>query len=61
MKIYVICEPCDDSYYPGHPTGVAFYDKEQAKAYCDAKSGGNPEDDSHYYDYAYYFHEVEVL
>lgn len=30
QKIYLICIPCNDSYYQGHPTKVAFTTKEAA-------------------------------
>jgi len=33
--IYLICRPCDDSYYPGHPDGIAFETKEMAQKYLD--------------------------
>ena len=61
MKVYVICEPCDDRYYPGHPTDIAFFDEVEAKSYCLEKSPGYPDTDPNYYDYAYYYREVNVI
>jgi len=33
--IYLICRECDDSWYPGHPDGIAFETEEMAKKYLD--------------------------
>jgi hypothetical protein len=33
--IYLICRECSDSYYPGHPDGIAFETEEMAKKYIE--------------------------
>jgi hypothetical protein len=33
--IYLICQSCFDSYYPGHPDGIAFETRAMAEKYLD--------------------------
>lgn len=35
MKVWIVCEECDDGYYEPHPTGEVFTDEAKAKAYID--------------------------
>ena len=57
MKVFLICRPCDDSYYSGHPTDKAFFKKEDADDYLSALNGSSEDLD---YEYQYYIHEIEV-
>jgi len=34
-SIFLICRECDDSYYPGHPDGIAFESREIALKFLD--------------------------
>lgn len=36
MKVWIVCEECDDRYYEPHPTGEVFTDEAKAKAYIEA-------------------------
>lgn len=33
MKVWIVCEECDDNYYAPHPTGVVFSNEDKAKDY----------------------------
>jgi hypothetical protein len=49
--IYLICRSCDDSYYPGHPDGIAFETKTMAEKYLADNYPFDPDtdgDDMHY-------------
>ena len=35
VKVWLVCEECDDNYYEPHPTGLVFTDEAKAKAYVD--------------------------
>jgi hypothetical protein len=43
MKVWIVCEPCEDTYYDGHPTGEVFTDKAKAEQYI-AEKNGDPND-----------------
>jgi hypothetical protein len=60
MKIYLICTPCVDSYYDGHPTKIAFTTKDEAWAHCFKHNGPPDDEDSYKHAFDLYFTEVEV-
>lgn len=35
-KIYLVCRECDDTYYAGHPTKLAFFDKKIAEEFINS-------------------------
>jgi len=39
MKVWIVCIPCEDTYYDGHPTGEVFTDKAKAEKYITEKNG----------------------
>ena len=43
MKVWIVCEPCEDHFYAGSPTGVVFTDKAKAEQYI-AEKNGNSDD-----------------
>ena len=70
--VYLICRPCDDSYYDGSPAyeydpdtnsmsehAVAFTTEEAAKAYIDSKNVCE-DDDHNAHLYNLYIRTVEV-
>jgi len=59
MKVWIVCRPCDDPYYDGHPTGVVFTDKTKADAHI-LEMNGAPEDTVEYLAWALYLEEGEV-
>ena len=47
-KLWIVCRPCEDSYYKGSPTGVVFLSKADADAYLLKYNGppsGNNDDE----------------
>jgi len=38
MKVWIVCVPCEDTYYDGHPTGEVFTDKAKAEQYIAEKN-----------------------
>lgn len=59
MKCWIICRPCDDPYYEGHPHGAVFTDEAKAKAFI-AEINGTPEDTQFWRDTALYLEEGEI-
>jgi len=59
MKVWIVCRPCDDPYYAGHPTGLVFTDKEKAEAHLKDKNG-EPDDTYSYIKWALYLEEGEL-
>ena len=55
--IFLICRACDDSYYPGHPDGIAFETKEMAQKYLDDNNLENPE----WPDHQHYITEIKLF
>jgi len=53
-KLWIVCRPCEDSYYRGSPTGVVFLSRADADAYLLQYNGppcaDDGDDDSHDYD-----------
>ena len=53
-KLWIVCRPCEDSYYRGSPTGVVFLSRADADAYLLKYNGPHRDDDdtfpSHDYD-----------
>ena len=33
MNCWIVCEPCEDAYYAGYPTGKVFLNKANAEEY----------------------------
>lgn len=60
MKCWIVCRPCDDSYYEGHATGVVFIDEAKAKAYIDGVNGPEDAEDPFWDWSALYLTEGEI-
>jgi len=56
-SVFLICRPCDDSYYPGHPIGIAFETREMAQKYLD----DNNLIDDEYPEGDYYISEIKLF
>ena len=56
-SVFLICRPCDDSYYPGHPDDIAFETREQAQKYLD----DNRMVDNEYPNESYYIEEIKLF
>ena len=59
MKVWIVCRPCDDPYYEGHPTGLVFTDKEKAEAYLRDRNG-EPDGTEAYFNSALYLEKGEL-
>lgn len=59
MKVWIVCRPCDDPYYEGHPTGLVFTDKEKAEDYLRDRNG-EPKDTKEYLISALYLEKGEL-
>ena len=59
MKVWIVCEPCEDRFYSGSPTGIVFTDKAKAEHYIADKNGNS--DDPHFDYFALYLLEGELL
>jgi hypothetical protein len=57
--IYLICRECDDSWYPGHPDGIAFETEEMAKKYIEDNYPNNDEDLE--YQSGHYITEIKLF
>lgn len=57
MKVWIVCRPCIDSYYHGHPTGMVFANHDAAKAYLLENNNVLDNED----DYALYLLECDLI
>lgn len=55
MIVYLVTSQCDDTYYPDHPTRIAFTTQELAEAFVKSRNG---EDEWGYY---YNVRKIELL
>lgn len=58
MKVWIVCKPCEDTYYDGHPTGEVFTDKAKAEQYITKKNGDI--NDPFFLTFALYLKEGEL-
>ena len=50
-RCWIVCKPCSDPYYDGHPTGMVFTDEVKAKEYLERANGPLSEGDTGEHDY----------
>jgi hypothetical protein len=60
-KVWIVREPCPDSYYAGSPTGVVFLSRADADAYLLKYNGPPRGDDDDSNDYALYVTEGVLI
>jgi len=46
VRCWIVCRPCSDPYYNGHPTGMVFDDEAKAKEYIEHANGPRSEGDT---------------
>lgn len=59
-ECWIVCRPCDDPHYGGHPTGMVFTDEAQAIAYIDEQNGGPYDDSPDWCDWALYLEKGDL-